>query len=366
MIKTPLLWAATLLPGLFLYLINRQYRGILYGRRIEINSIMSRGKTFVKYLEAFRSSDNAKERTIDRVIDSLFYRRVGRDKYHLPLALNGIVAGLFVAMTFLWLGFHLGLSDAVEKAVQRVPREAIAGLAGAFIWGLYDIVKRYGAVDLTPMGLYLIWLRMLVAPIIAPLLSTPFTTSLKPAIAFGIGAFPIQELYNFIKGQTSTKLNSVGSRQPTEKPNLFMLQGLSEGMVDRLIDEGFESAAQVATADPIKLLLTTNIEWKTILDIIDQAILFGYFEEKIGMLRPFGIRGAIELATLQEGLDSEDSQNRDQAEKVISCLASKLGLEPAALRNAIRNAYEDVQVQFLWNLWGEIQTGEDDEDISGK
>ena len=50
-------------------------------------------------------------------------------------------------------------------------------------------------------------------------------------------------------------------------------------MLQRLQDNGFESAEHLAGDDPIKMLLKTNVEWKVILDLIDQAILFGYVGE---------------------------------------------------------------------------------------
>jgi len=99
--------------------------------------------------------------------------------------------------------------------------------------------------------------------------------------------------------------------------------------------------------------MRTNIEWKTILDIIDQAILVGFFGEKAEVVRPYGIRGAIELASIQEDLDSEDTKVAEEAQRLIVAMASKLEEEEAGIRNAIANSYEDVQVEFLRDLWGE-------------
>ena len=131
-------------------------------------------------------------------------------------------------------------------------------------------------------------------------------------------------------------------------------------MVDRLFDEGVESVEHLATADPVKLLMRTNIEWKTILDLIDQANLFDFFGDKAELLRPFGIRGAIELASLQDDLASRNPKIQEQAERVVACIASKLQQEEATVRNVIRNAYEDVQIEFLWDLWGDTRDIEDE------
>jgi hypothetical protein len=48
-----------------------------------------------------------------------------------------------------------------------------------------------------------------------------------------------------------------------------MLRGLSPDVIDRLRDEGIDSTMRLAYADSIRLLLKTNFEWKTILDMIE-------------------------------------------------------------------------------------------------
>lgn len=196
------------------------------------------------------------------------------------------------------------------------------------------------------------------------MLSAAFADSLKPAIAFAVGLFPTKELFDFARGQARKRLDIAMSAQPAEAPNLYKLQGLSEGMVDRLLDQGIESAAQLATADPIKLLLRTNIEWKTILDVIDEAILFNYFGDKIEKLRPFGIRGAIELASIQDQLVGNEASARQEAQALVARIAELLEVPEPAIRNAIQNAWEDVQVDFLWSLWGDTDPGGDEEDRS--
>ncbi len=279
--------------------------------------------------------------------------------------MNGLVGGLFVVVTFVRVGFHLGLPSDVEQEIRRVPLETIAGLAGALIWGIYDVLRRFESVELSPVALHQVWLRMLVASVLAPILSKPFADPLKATVAFAVGAFPVKELLELVKGQARDRLKFSGSLQPAEQPTLHRLQGLSESMIERLLAEGFESAEHLATADPIKLLMRTNIEWKTILDLIDQAILLDYFPDNAELLRPCGIRGAIELATIQEDLDSEDNGARAQAQKLVLSIASVLKQDEACTRNAIRNAYEDVQVEFLWDLWGETADDDGEQTLMG-
>ena len=93
---------------------------------------------------------------------------------------------------------------------------------------------------------------MLVASILAPMISDAFTDSLRPLIAFAVGLFPTKEIFDFVRGQARKNLNLTTSSQPAEQANLHRLQGASETMVSRLVDEGIESAEQLASYDPFK------------------------------------------------------------------------------------------------------------------
>lgn len=360
-VETLLLWLIIFIPSLFFIQVHSQYRSILHGKRNEVISIMNRGNTFSNYLKAFESVGHRKGESLERTLEGIFYRKYGRSRYYFPLWVNAILSGLFFLIVLVWVKAPMRIPADLSDTVRRLPLATIAGLAGAFIWGLYDVLRRFETVDLSPEALHSIWLRMLTASIIAPMASAPFTESLRPTVAFAIGLFPTKEVLDFVKGQARKQMGMTLSAQPAEPPTLHKLQGLSEGMIDRLLSEDIESAYQLATADPVKLLLNTNVEWKTILDLIDEAILFSYFDEGISSLRFFGIRGAIELASIQERLDGDDSMVRQQAEDLINSIATALGRPVPAIRNAVRNAYEDITVDFLWNLWGDIGP-EDDED----
>jgi hypothetical protein len=40
-------------------------------------------------------------------------------------------------------------------------------------------------------------------------------------------------------------------------------------------------------------------------------------------------------------------------ESLVPCVAKALEKDEAAVLNMVKNAYEDVQVNFLWSLWGD-------------
>jgi hypothetical protein len=138
-----------------------------------------------------------------------------------------------------------------------------------------------------------------------------------------------------------------------EQPTLHLIQGMTPAMLQRLQNEGFEAAEHLAGADPFKLLLRSNLEWKVILDIIDQAILIGYVGEKIAKLRPLGIRGAIEVATVHDPLNDADRKVKEEANRLVSAMAASLDVPEPGVVNLVTNAYEDVQVNLIWDLWGD-------------
>jgi hypothetical protein len=167
-------------------------------------------------------------------------------------------------------------------------------------------------------------------------------------------------LQDFIKRQAKDKFNLAGSAEPTEGPTLNQLEGMTDGMLTRLLNEGYESVQQLANADPFKLLLKTNLDWKTVLDLIDQPILFDYTGPSGVSLRTIGIRGTIELATIEQDLLSDDVTAVADAKKLVAVVATKLGQDEAGVRNLVKNAFEDVQVNLLWDLWGDEEVKKDD------
>jgi hypothetical protein len=353
-----ILWIVALIPAMFYLFLFRAFRPVLAGRRKEIRSIMSRGGTFKEYLRTFGS---VADQDCEKTLDGLFFQTFGRTKYYFPLAILSLVSLMAMVVVLTRAGFDLGIPDLLSNRIHQLGLKVIAGLGGAFIWGTYDALRRYESIDLAPADLHYISLRLVLAPILAPMVTAAFTDSLQSVIAFGIGTFPVATLLNFVKGQARTKLNITGLSEPAEGPTLQYIQGITPTMLQRLQDSGFESVEHLAGADPIKMLLKTNIEWKVILDLMDQAILFGYVGEKLALLRPLGIRGAIELATIQDSLESDHAQEARRARNLVSYASKVLEQDESAVLNMIKDTYEDVQVNFLWSLWGDasLEDGEE-------
>jgi hypothetical protein len=364
-----LLWFIAILPGSIYVFIWIAYNRILSYKRTEIISIMRGGDTFRLYILAFgapaqhQSSEEGAEvqskvqlddRTLQATVNKLFDLYYHPRAYILPIIINTIVTTFAGIITLVWAQLSMaGVPDDFETRIRTLPPVILAAFAGAYIWGLHDILSRYRTIDLSPVSLHLIWWRFLIAPILGFLISQPLTPSIHVFVGFAVGAFPAKTMLDFLKSQMKKQTNWGSDVRRAEEPNLYKIQGFTKEMIDYLGDEEIDSTAHLAQADPIKLLLRTNIEWKVILDVIDQSILFNYIGDKLRTLCPIGIRGAIEVAIIGQALLSENPEVRKRAAALVKLVASKLGEPDRGVLNLIEMLNEDVQVEFIRALWGE-------------
>ena len=126
----------------------------------------------------------------------------------------------------------------------------------------------------------------------------------------------------------------------------------------------------IAAGDLGVLAAKTTYPVRRIVDWMDQAILISYVRGLIVHFRAVGVRGAIDFAVLyrdemvfdyeihdiSDPADVEAYRKKlaDRATEIIKALAQKSGLSEAALRAIGRSLYEDSVVNFLWNLWFDI------------
>lgn len=380
------------------------YKRRLTDKRKDICSLMTRGNTLRLYLKAFGSSGESKKPSpkqgpdsvrkqsdskpvqdlvgkdaandgagtanaviLDKTVTKLFDHYYSWKAYVLPITINVVLtlsAGL-LCLVKAGIDFPFLPHDLV-LLVRSIPAVCIAGFGGAYIWGMYDLLRRFQQINLSPVSLHYIWLKLLLAPPLAYLLTLPLAGSLRNPIAFALMAIPVARIYDFMINQAKNGANLQWTSEPTEGPTLGNLQGVTDTTVQILIDEGITSATQLALVDPFKLLLKTNLEWRVILDLIDQALLFNYIGNKVASIRSMGCRCSIELATLQQLLTSSDLERKAEGEQRTAELATKLELDLHSTKNLIENCYEDLQIQFIWDLWGDAIPSEEPEEARPK
>ena len=340
-----LAWSVTVFAALPYPLLAWSYRRVLNHKRMEMEAVL--GGTSDLYRRAFGGNS----------VNRLFELHYSGRAYILPVAFSMIVVMLMCVLSLSRVKLFPGIPMEVGQALAEIPNSVIAGAAGAYLWGLYDVLSRYRLIDLSPVSLHFVWLRLLIATVLGSLAGQLFQESLASLGAFVLGTFPVRTLSRFLKEQGKSRLQLSQPADTTEKPGFDKIEGLTPDLIDRLADSGIETAETLAYADPLKLLLLTNFEWKVIIDLIDQAYLYVYIGDKIVDLRPLGIRGAIELVEIGDCL--RDAATVDLGRQMVAAIASKVhpngdaAKNEAAVINLIRTLDLDPQVTLISTLWGE-------------
>jgi len=332
------------------------YRRILEDRRLSIIEVLSQGETFQRYVKVYRPQHSTPEIAVQKAFDRYYHPRT----YILPVTMTALVtlALMLVVLAKTEVDVRTSMILPVPRefidVLRLVPGSVIAAGVGAWVWGAWDVIKRYRTGDLLPESMHYIWLRILITGALGYLLVNGATAPLQLGLAFGIGIFPLRTVWRAVLGRTGGGLRSPAATTPADRPNLQHLQGATETFIHRVGEEGINSTEHLAHADPVKLLLRTGLPWKMMLDMIDQAILFNYVGNRISKLREMGIRGAIELANVGDsiaGLNGDDERKRGK--KLLGHIADKLEIKEDGVHNLIHAVGNDPQVTFVWGLWDE-------------
>jgi hypothetical protein len=338
------------------------YHRRLREKRLRVLKLLENGQTLDLYHAAFGGAGGTAKEIVDALFGSV-YRRLS---FLSALTLVG------AAVVLLSSALVFGVPDYFRYLAELINthRAVIAApFAGAYIWTLTAVIAGYATDDLSPGLLHSCWLRMIAAPIVAVsvLALLPFHDGNGPkaaALAFLIAVFPVDSLQSFVRNLARNRMHGLIAEAPAQPPTLHHLQGMTERAISRLAEEGIDSAQRLAYCDPLKLIVRTNLPWVVIVDLIDQALLFGYLKEQMAKLTVMGIRGCIEVARLGQDLGPDaDSNARQQAEATVGELAKLLGFEQRSALYLVQTVYEDQQVQFIWSLFTDVTPG-DEQDLS--
>jgi hypothetical protein len=328
-----------LLPSVTFPLLIYFYFRVLIQKREEIDRLF-RGETLQKYLRTF---GRQKE-------DHLLEHYLDWKGYILPVILNMSLVWIGV-LAFLVHSNTISSGSLLFTLLAQCPSTLLVGFWGAYLWGHYDLIRRFSVIDLSATTLYHVWLRMQLGSIIAYLVGMTLKAPFDLIVAFGVGAFPLESLLGFFRSQVRSKLQWTSSSTPSETPNLHVLQGMTSNIIERLNEENIYSTQHLALANPIRLLMRTNFEWTIILDMIDQAILYNYVGDKMNLVRQVGIRCAMEFSDVRWYLEHKDVQYRRQGEIMLQELAKKLEWNPTSVKSLVYTLDEDSQLNFIYDLW---------------
>jgi hypothetical protein len=259
--------------------------------------------------------------------------------------------------------------NAMREDAPAIIIAALLGLTGAYAYTLLALGQRYFRRDITS-GI-VVWCAVtlafgpLLAGVVCYLWNGPKTgaTLSGQAVYFLAGMAP-QYVTSFIAEAARRLLQSTDGTNVTVPRTVPLIQvrGITQGIADRLGEEGIANVHSLAMASPNRLLRNTSFDPRMILSWIDEALLIAVLPQNWQKLEENGVTGAIDLVWYhlapKSGAAVAKPQNlvpadpaQPSAGRSIQALSAKSGMEEAILRDAIDRMFEDAQVQLVWVLY---------------
>ena len=256
------------------------------------------------------------------------------------------------------------LTDHLVSNTLLLDATTVAGLVGAYMWVVQDAIRRMRSGDMLSSDVYWSALRMLIAAPLGLAIS-----SLVPQqggfVAFGIGAFPIEQISRLIRTLTA-KLLGVTDDPDTDGDEVKKLVGVNNDVAQRLIAENCSTVLELAKADPVWLMMRTNLPLEVVAELIDQAIVWLNFASaraedtalKMERLRASNLASATRVEEFVRTMQGE-SADADAARGLCAITAATLILTPgpppvsyapAQLQRIFQAIAEDEATLFLKQL----------------
>ena len=332
-------WIIIFIPAALYLWLFFSYLQVVANKRNELERILSRGGAMSKYISAYGSSDETPQQVAARLLIRNNYAVLS---YLRAFGFTALLTTMASAVAVVKSGLPTGLPRSLSELIRTAPSvpAILAGCAGAFVWGLYELLRRYRVGDLTPSAVYFTGIRLLVLAGVGPSLSTVLNAEFSWAIAFGLGVIPLNTIADIASEPTRRALKLAPGATANIDPLFLNVQGLTAEMIDRLSEAGIQNVQQLAFTDPLRLLVRTNLDWKVILDLIDQSFLIVFVGNKVEKLRPIGIRGAVEFSALPEN-----------PHPIITAIGEILEYKPEEVELLINAFLGDPTTSFIGELW---------------
>lgn len=256
------------------------------------------------------------DHSMEKIFDTIYREQYGRVAFIPPLIL--LLAIIFIS-TVLSILVYLNQITLVLDINATV---AISSIAGAYMYVVSDGIQNVRQRSLNASTLYWYVLRMLLAIPIGVALTHPFTVDIRPFIAFGLGALPMDEIIKVLRRFTTEKFNLTMAEEKSDQ--LIQLEGVTGRISSLLIAEGVDSIEQIITVDPVLLSIHTGLPFKFILHLGSQAIVRRHLGVATEKLIPLGIANARSIAALVTDLDNQQDTVAQNRAKALLALASTL------------------------------------------
>jgi hypothetical protein len=352
------LLAAWLLAGLPYLLAVINFRRRLDVKLRALSNLLCDPEVLRQYKDQFPS-----RKTLDcaqNLADHYFETFYNYYEYMAGLALNFVTGGVALVFVLAKAGFPVPFMRAQNiQFIQNASwsTAVLWAIIGGYLWNCYDLISRTTNFDLAPDTFSKMWLKLWVASAVAAILSEGVSAGLHPSLGFAVGLISIPVLFEAIADKAGRVLNIKTVQADTSAP-IRLLQGATPDVIDRLSDIDISSTVQLAYCDPLHVMMTSNLSWAMILDLINQALLFNYVGPDAVRIRSGGYRGAIELAVIGANLNGTPEQ-RTIGVRSLSDVATMLQYPEQKVLDLVQTLYDDGQVNLIWDLMGGKYRGRD-------
>lgn len=188
-------WTIVAIPAiLYLYLFFSYLQVVGY-KRNELRRVLEM-RGLKEYARAYGERTDSADQIASRILIRSNYSTLS---YLRAFAFTALLATVITATAAVKAGFPLGIPDSIINIIRAPSAEqflfaVFAGAAGAFVWGLYELLRRYRVGDLTPSTIYYAGIRLLIVAGVGPALSSVLKVEFSWAIAFGLGVLPLNTI----------------------------------------------------------------------------------------------------------------------------------------------------------------------------
>ena len=320
-------------------------------KRRALTNLLSDPYILNQYMDRFPTKKGLND--ADSIAKDYFKTYYGRAEYLSALVLNFLTGSAAIIFILARIGFPaLFLGSDVSAYIRNLAygSTVLWALIASYLWNCYDLIHRTTNFNLTPDAFEKMWLKLWVAAAVAAILSSGVVVGLQPTLGFAIGLVSIPALFQAVSDKASKLLN-IKTTEGDTATKIGVLQGATPEVIDALGNIDIQSTVQLAYSDPINIMMSTNLGWVVIIDLIDQALLFNYIGTDIAKIRSGGYRGCIEVATIGANLNGHAKQKRAGTSS-LSNLATLLGWPELKAMDLVQTLYTDAQVNLIWDFFG--------------
>ncbi len=365
--KLGVLWAGLFLAWMLIPIIIVQYRIVVVHRRYqEIKdrflrkpqvgalAVQSERAQSTAWHYARLLHPDAEDKDPERVLEDQFWHFHAWNRYAVPLILVAAVSGLMLCFSGLWIGARLRNESTLLGSIAA---PFVMALWGAFVWSLYEIWSHRKSGDLTPVEVFDVVLRFVVAIPIGYAFSLLVSQTFASLVAFAASAFPLRDIRQLIRKQALQKLSESPQSSSTHVSKGYLgevVNGIGNDTIVRLQELNIETFLDLAYTDPIRLMVKTGVPIQLVLAWVDQALLAVYAAPHKSKFDLLGMPCALDVREfyLAHCWDLENGVARDwRADPAVKDLAERLKIPLEILPHLLRSVYEDPQVRFLSSAW---------------